>query len=201
VLYGNPAFGDERVLLDFAADGATQLARVSEAAAQPWMTLGQWRVENELLAFADSRTGREFRADLARSTLGGSWQTLSMIGGWWCTEVESGGAGAGVDDVPTAEARALMPPLVASVMATPSYPLEALHRGVEGRAVVCFVVDGQGAVSDPEIVELSDEVFREATLNALSRSSYRPWGDDEARRPACRSYIFRLDPIPNPPPP
>ena len=46
---------------------------------------------------------------------------------------------------------------------------------------------------EPEIIELSDEVFREPTLIALSRSRYEPREFDSALRPSCRSYTFSLE--------
>jgi hypothetical protein len=45
----------------------------------------------------------------------------------------------------------------------------------------------------PEIVELSDEIFRAPTLAALERSQYLGWEDQGLVRPGCRTYIYRLD--------
>jgi hypothetical protein len=58
--------------------------------------------------------------------------------------------------------------------------------------VTCFLVDAAGLIVEPEIIELSDEVFREPILLALSRSRYEP-RDSDALRPSCRSYTFTLD--------
>jgi TonB family protein len=80
-------------------------------------------------------------------------------------------------------------------MASPSYPRQAIRDAKEGRAVVCFLVDSGGAVRDPEIVELSDQIFRDATMLAIFRSSYRPWGEQGVVRPGCRSYTYELDAI------
>jgi hypothetical protein len=46
---------------------------------------------------------------------------------------------------------------------------------------------------EPEIIEVSDEVFREPILTALRRSRYEPRAMDSALRPSCRSYTFSLD--------
>ncbi len=196
VFYGNPALGDERVLLSFAPDQSTLMAKPSEDAARPWSPLSQWQVEEDVLSFRDSRTGREFEANLSRSTLGGSWQTLTLLGGWWCTE-----AGEDVDlGIFAAEgdqSRRVMAPLIPAVMATPAYPRQAIREAREGRVVICFEVGPSGQVQDPEFVELSDDIFRAASLDALMTSSYQPWSDRsyEPSRPACRSFIFRLDQI------
>ena len=63
----------------------------------------------------------------------------------------------------------------------------------QGRVVTCFLVDSAGSIVSPEIIELSDEMFREPTLIALSRSRYEPRRTDAALRPSCRSYTFSLD--------
>jgi outer membrane biosynthesis protein TonB len=79
------------------------------------------------------------------------------------------------------------------VSATPRYPIEAIRQAKQGRVVTCFLVDAAGTIVEPEIIELSDEIFREPTLRALSRSRYEPRASDSARRPSCRSYTFTLD--------
>jgi len=42
------------------------------------------------------------------------------------------------------------------------------------------------------VLEATDDVFREPTLEAVAGSRYRSWGDDDATLPACRSFIFEL---------
>ena len=59
----------------------------------------------------------------------------------------------------------------------------------------CFFVDANGYIVQPELIELSDEVFRQPILNALARSRYQAWDDESVLRPGCRSFIFRLDAI------
>jgi len=194
VLYGNPAVGDERVLLSFAPDQSTLMAVPDASSARPWIPLSRWQLEEELVSFSDSRSGRNFKADLRRSTLGGDWQTLNLRGGWWCTEAGEGielGIFAGPDD----QSRDTLVPLIPAVMARPAFPRQAIRDAAEGRVVICFSVDPTGEVRDPEFVELSDEVFRAPSLDALMSSSYRPWLEtgDEMPRPACRSYLYLLD--------
>ena len=88
-----------------------------------------------------------------------------------------------------------MPPLIPQRMATPRYPREAIRNAKQGRAVTCFFVDADGVIIDPQIVELSDEVFRAPTLEALERSRYRSLSDGTVARPGCRSFIYRLDSV------
>ncbi len=59
----------------------------------------------------------------------------------------------------------------------------------------CFFVDANGYIVRPEIIEISDEVFRQPILNALARSRYQAWNDERVLRPGCRSFIFKLDTI------
>jgi len=196
VLYGNPELGDERVLLNFAPDGSTRMARTSEDAAHPWVPLSRWRAEGEELTFSDSRTERQFHAELRRPTLGGEWRTVTLFGGWWCSEAEEHVA-ASILTEPTGEPIAVSVPLLPEVMASPSYPRQAIRDAKEGRAVVCFEVDPEGEIHHPQFIELSDEIFRAPSLDALMRSRYKPrvGSDSVAGRPACRSFVYRLDQV------
>ena len=111
----------------------------------------------------------------------------STTGGWWCAESEL----EAIPEANEARAAALLP-VLPIVTATPRYPIQAIRQAKQGRVVACFFVDAAGLVVDPEIIELSDELFREPTLVALSRSRYEP-RDAGPRRPSCRSYTFTLD--------
>jgi hypothetical protein len=187
VVWGHPEFGDERVLLNFAPQGVARLARIESSIVPAWSGLTPWVAESREMRFSDPQTGRQYTADLRRENLGGTWRTLTATGGWWC-------AVADVDVVPeTSEERAeALPPVLPIVTATPRYPIEAIREAKQGRVVTCFLVDGAGAIVDPQLIEISDEVFREPTLAALSRSRYEP-RDSDALRPSCRSYTFSLD--------
>jgi hypothetical protein len=187
-VWGHPEFGDERVLLNFDALGVARLARIENEAVPAWSGLTPWVREDRAMRFSDPRTGRAYTADLRRDNLGGSWRTLTATGGWWC-------AVSDVDVVPeTVEGRAAaLPPVLPLVTATPRYPIEAIRLAKQGRVVTCFLVDAAGMILEPEIIELSDEMFREPILVALSRSRYAPRAADSALRPSCRSYTFSLD--------
>jgi hypothetical protein len=192
VVYGHPDFGDERVLLRFAFDGTAQIAQQDVEGVRPWSPLTGWTAERRELRFTDPRTGRRFDAHLERPTLGGGWRTLTTVGGWWCTRID-----AAIVPEPGEKEKStkLWPPLVARLTATPRYPVKAIRAAKQGRAVTCFFVDAEGYVVQPEVIELSDEVFREPILDALERSRYDGWADTSVLRPGCRSYIFRLDEI------
>jgi hypothetical protein len=187
VVWGHPEFGDERVLLNFAPQGVARLARIESSIVPAWSGLTPWVSDSREMRFSDPQTGRQYTADLRRANLGGIWRTLTTTGGWWC-------AVADVDFVPeTSEERAAaLPAVLPIVTATPRYPIEAIREAKQGRVVTCFLVDGAGAIVDPQLIEISDEVFREPTLVALSRSRYEP-RDSDALRPSCRSYTFSLD--------
>lgn len=188
VVWGHPEFGDERVLLNFDARGVARLARIENEAVPSWSGLTPWISEGREMRFSDPRTGRAYTADLRRDNLGGTWRTLTTTGGWWC-------AASDVDVIPeTIEGRAAaLPPILPLVTATPRYPIEAIRQARQGRVVTCFLVDAGGMIVEPEIIELSDEMFREPILVALNRSRYEPRASDSALRPSCRSYTFSLD--------
>ncbi len=90
-----------------------------------------------------------------------------------------------------AQARRVPVPLVT---VSPVYPVAAIRQAKQGRAVACFLVDSEGRVNEPRLVELSDEVFRAPTLEALARSRYVGWDDPGLRLEACRTFVFRLEP-------
>ena len=187
VVWGHPDFGDERVLLNLAPEGVARLARIELSVVPSWTGLTPWVAEGRELQFSDPRTGRQYTADLRREKLGGTWRTMTTTGGWWC-------AAADVALVPDTneERAAALPPVLPLVTATPRYPVEAIRAAKQGRVVTCFLVDAAGTILQPEIIELSDEVFREPTLAALRRSRYEP-RESDALRPSCRSYTFSLD--------
>jgi hypothetical protein len=192
VIYGHPAFGDERVLLNFGVGGSSQVARQEGDEIGEWSPLSFWTADDDdLLTFTDPRSGRRFEADLSRGTLGGSWRTYTLLGGWWCSAADFG-------PLPTIEKQKsmdYMPPLLPALTATPSYPVQAIRDAKQGRAVSCFFVDANGYIVRPELIELSDEVFRQPILSALARSRYQGWNDERVLRPGCRSFIFKLDQI------
>jgi hypothetical protein len=188
VVWGHPDFGDERVLFSFDAGGIARLARIENDAEPAWSGLTPWIKDGRRMLFSDPRTGRQYTADLRRDNLGGTWRTMAATGGWWC-------AVSDVAVVPetTEERAAALPPVLPLVTATPRYPIEAIRQAKQGRGVTCFLVDAAGAILEPEIIELSDEIFREPILTALKRSRYEAREADGALRPSCRSYTFSLD--------
>ncbi len=191
VIYGHPEFGDERVLLNFGANGGSQLARQEGDEISPWSALSFWLADDGEMTFTDPRSGRRFEADLSRATLGGSWRTYTLLGGWWCSAADI----AGVPAIEKQKSMEYMPPLLPALTATPRYPVQAIRDAKQGRAVSCFFVDANGYIVNPELIELSDEVFRQPILNALARSRYQTWSDERVMRPGCRSFIFKLDEI------
>lgn len=189
VVYGHPSLGDERRLFRFGDDGSVATAPAVET-ARSWVPLASWQADKHAFTFNDPRTGRRFEADLRRETLGGTWRTASLLGGWWCDAIADDGALAEGEAI---RAVAPMPPLIPERMATPYYPRQAIREAKQGRVVTCFFVDAEGLIVNPQIVELSDEVFRAPTLEALERSRYRSWTAGVESRPGCRSFIYRLD--------
>lgn len=179
------------MLIRLAADGTAALSRKSAGDERLWDPLSNWVEDGSEITFNDSRTGRRFTADLRRPTLGGGWRTITLVGGWWCSPVDD----AAYASILVREPEALMPPLVPRTTVTPRYPREAIRQAKQGRAVTCFFVDADGWVVQPEIIELSDEVFRAPTLAALARSQYLGWEDGALLRPGCRTYIYRLSAV------
>lgn len=189
VVYGHPAFGDERVLLDVARDGTVRAAHERDGELSSWVALTSWYVEDATMTFTDYHSGRGYEADLTFETLGGKWRTPTLLGGWWCSRAAAGAP----PKLEKAKAGTTVPPLLPSLTATPIYPIKAIRGAKQGRAVTCFFVDADGNVVQPEIVELSDEIFRTPILNALARSRYQALPGETILRPGCRTFLFRLE--------
>jgi len=184
LMYG--ASGNQRFYLGLAEDGGARMARPAEAHDGQWRDLGQWRRLRDRLEFDDVRNGRLFTASLHRQDLGGTWLGVRDRGGWWCAA-----RALALGDEPPA-AVGLLESLVPAIMASPNYPRSAIRDAKEGRTVSCFIVTGAGEIRRPAVLESTDDVFREPTLEAVVRSRYRSWGDDDATLPACRSFTFEL---------
>ncbi len=190
VLYGQARENDERMLLDFRADGATWHAQLGSRSPD-WAPLSYWTEKRGYLSFSDARREREFQADLDYISLGGIWTDASFSGGWWCAPLEE------TPDLKPAygvfNEYAVMPRLIVDSMASPWYPRRAIREAKEGYAVACFLVQPDGFVTDAHFLELSDPVFRQPALGALHRSHYKSWDRSLPARPACRSFDFHLE--------
>lgn len=68
----------------------------------------------------------------------------------------------------------------------PVYPFEAAKTGLSGRVQVEFMVDEDGRVVEPRIVDSTDRAFDEATLRAVTK-----WRFEPGRR-AGRIVRFRM---------
>lgn len=193
VLYEQHTSDNDYVLMRFDPNGTAHFARARGDAFRIWAPVSSWTVRRDRFSFGDSRIGREFEADLRRSGLGGTWTTEASSGGWRCARLDD--AYADLHNVESLKANDVMPPLVLHGASTPYYPLGAIRQGKEGYAAVCFLVESTGAITDPEFIELSDEIFRETTLRAVLASSYHGWAGEPAVRPGCRTFDFELEPI------
>ncbi|NND60241.1 MAG: energy transducer TonB [Gammaproteobacteria bacterium] len=78
----------------------------------------------------------------------------------------------------------------------PDYPEEALRRNVEGVVSVSFVIEKDGSVSEPVVVDaVRGSVFKGEALRALRRWKFEPsLRDGEAElRTGCHEFIFLAD--------
>jgi hypothetical protein len=190
VLYGQDREDDERMLLDFRADGATWAAQLSDSDRR-WVPLSYWSSKRGYLSFTDSRRSREYQADLDYVSLGGVWTDELYSGGWWCAPLEQ--RPNLTPAFGSFNEYAVMPRLIVDAMASPWYPKRAIREAKEGYAVACFLVQPDGFVTDAHFLELSDPIFQQPALGALHRSHYKSWDRDGPARPACRTFDFHLD--------
>lgn len=181
-----------RFYLRLTPDGRTWAARGSEARQGRWVSFGEWRRFRDSVRFADPARRRTFTTHSGLSSLGGQWLDPAGDGGWWwCAAVPSSPTESGPAEPPPV--RRLMGGLVPAIMASPVYPRQAIRQAKEGRAVSCYFVNGSGEIIDPDLIELTDEVFREPILAAVARSRYRERSlDHDVLLPACRTFTFEL---------
>jgi TonB family protein len=60
------------------------------------------------------------------------------------------------------------------VKVAPVYPPPAAARGIEGQVDVSYTVDPTGTTRDIEIVESSDPVFNNASIESVEKYKYKP---------------------------
>lgn len=189
LIYQEGVQDDEALLLRITEAG---FAEVADDLQAEWLPISRWRIRDETLSFTDERTRRRFRAGLRGTTLAGLWRGDGN-GEWWCSPLA-------VTDAITVRAslsdeyEGYFPLPKPALMVAPRYPLQAIRKALEGVVVVCFKVDAFGHIREPRIVELSDPIFRDPTLDALLRSRYAEWpaGRERPPRPGCRTYRYEL---------
>lgn len=191
VIYGNPLLGDERSHFNFSANNFLRITRLIDGEATSNSVDMEYRIENYALTFYDPTTGRTFKAQLGGYTLSGEWRSRAELGGWWCSPVE-GGEGI----FSNLETAISIGRVDLETTVSPTYPLQAIRDVTQGRVVICFDVTTTGNIINPNFIEVSNEVFRAPSLDALVRSKYKSWlpvAENDVLRPACRSFIYRLD--------
>ncbi len=194
IVYGAPALGDENYIFSFSNDYSIMASKNIVNEDRVWQNISPWEVNDTEILFSDQRMGRNFRGNLTRFNLGGDWRTSNSVGGWWCTRSDEEVDRKVYNDISSFQGRIIVP-LIPEIIITPAYPRQAHREALEGSAVICFEVLPNGEIYNPEFLELSDEIFRASSLDALMSTKFKPWGHlvELERRPACRSYLYRLD--------
>lgn len=84
------------------------------------------------------------------------------------------------------------------VTAFPDYPSVARRDRIEGEAVVCFRIDSRGKVLSAKVRSSTHKIFVKPSLRAIRASSYEPLqpGQSLEGSKTCRTYRYRLDPVP-----
>lgn len=70
----------------------------------------------------------------------------------------------------------------------PRYPVDLRRAGVQGEAMIMFIVDREGAVRDAMVLKATDYRFGEAALAAVSSWRFLPATIDD-RPVACRMMV------------
>src|SRR5690606_12248261 len=85
-----------------------------------------------------------------------------------------------------------------AVTAFPKYPSVARRDRIEGEATVCFTIDERGRIRRPSVRSSTHRIFERPAMRAIRSSSFEALAEGEKLSPAktCRTYRFRLDPVP-----
>ncbi len=94
--------------------------------------------------------------------------------------------------LPRVDIKGMLP----QILVTPTYPRNAVDRGIEGLVIVQFDISESGHVEEPKIVHSQPrKVFDRAVMKALKKSKYRPMeveGRATKIKNVTESYYFRL---------
>jgi periplasmic protein TonB len=66
------------------------------------------------------------------------------------------------------------PPKAKSPRATPLYPFSLKKAGIQGEAIIRFVVDVSGSVRDVEVVSANHPAFGRAAADAVAKWRFQP---------------------------
>ena len=82
--------------------------------------------------------------------------------------------------------------------AFPLYPSIARRDRIEGEAIVCFRIDSRGKVLSAKIKTSTHKIFIKPSLRAIRASSFLPLQPGQILQGSktCRTYRYRLDPVP-----
>ena len=87
---------------------------------------------------------------------------------------------------------------VPALTAFPSYPRIARRDRIEGEATVCFKIRSDGKITKARVESSTHRIFAKPSLRAIKKSAFEPLGPGQVQgnKRTCRTYRFRLDPIP-----
>jgi protein TonB len=85
---------------------------------------------------------------------------------------------------------------VNTLKVSPTYPIAAARKGLEGWVIVRFDVSALGLVENISIVESSSTLFNKAAKNAVARFRYQPRVVDGVGQPVfglMNKFVFEMD--------
>ena len=85
-----------------------------------------------------------------------------------------------------------------AVTVVPEYPEKARRERMEGEVQVCFDVSREGFPRRVKVRHSTHRYFEKSALKAVRRSTWRPVppGTEVPGIKGCRTFRFRLEPIP-----
>ena len=75
----------------------------------------------------------------------------------------------------TVQTETLVEPFTRERIVKPSYPRQALRRGIEGEVIVQFDIDSSGHVVDPQVINaIPSNIFNNNVLKAIRKFLFSP---------------------------
>lgn len=102
---------------------------------------------------------------------------------------------ASSESFPAKQEQKLSEPVRVRALAAPVYPTRALEQGVTGQVVVCFSVDELGLVDDVNVLDSSNKIFNQPTIDAVRGSLFTAAKIDgeSVSSIACRVFKYWYD--------
>lgn len=166
---GKPLLETRRPMAREVARIPLEPSKPVEQKVEPVRTVTETIAVPEPVARKDSAEGIQPQSGV---TVGGREEKASFSSGSGTGTASGSGRGTGAGDVDAGFGSPSGPRFLHREI--PEYPFVARKRKIEGKVVLAVVIDETGRLTKAEVIEASDRVFAEASLEAVKKSTFLP---------------------------